>query len=371
MALADLNGDGQNDLIIGSYNQGSSSSGNGAAYVFDSAGSGTVDLSTYDRRWTGSAASSGFGGTVASAGDIDGDGYEDVVVGGYRYSTYRGYAAIFMGDAVLPTSGTTTVTGSATGDYCGVGLGGGMDVTGDGNDDYAVGCYGLGNGAVYVKYATGTYTLSGSAGDGFGTQVIFADWNGDGDGDVFVQAYDSDRMYAFNGPITGSETSAGADDDGYAHYYGASNIGDMDGDGYDEIAFSYDDNDVVIVAGGATPSLGTYLTSISGFDQVGDVSGGDINGDGKADVLVGDYFDDTGTVNAGAGLIGYAPLARYASTTDLEVLYSPTAGNYVGEAVLAGDHDGDGVSDVFVGSYEDDSGGGNAGAVFAWYGLGL
>ena len=128
---------------------------------------------------------------------------------------------------------------------------------------------------------------------------------------------------------------------------------------------------MVIVAGGARPDLSTYLTSISGFDAVGDVSGGDINGDGKADVLVGDYFDDTGTVNAGAGLIGYAPLAFYASTSDLEVLYSTTAGNYVGEAVLAGDHDGDGVSDVFVGSYEDDSGGGNAGAVFGWYGLGL
>ena len=78
-----------------------------------------------------------------------------------------------------------------------------------------------------------------------------------------------------------------------------------------------------------------------------------------------------GVSNGGALYLAFWLLPYSAYATDLEVLYSPTAGNLFGTSVASGDFDGDGVSDVFGGATEDDSGGGNAGAIFGWYGLGL
>ena len=113
--------------------------GNGRAYIYY--GGTTID-NTADVTITGEATNYNLGYSVSTAGDVNGDGYSDVIVGAYRYSTNIGRAYIYYGGASMNNVADVTMTGETAGDYFGISASTAGDVNGDGYSDVIVGAYG-------------------------------------------------------------------------------------------------------------------------------------------------------------------------------------------------------------------------------------
>ncbi len=208
----DVNGDGYGDVIVGAFGYEGNT---GRAYVFDGSAGGVSSTAT--TTLTGEARSSAFGASVSGAGDVNGDGYDDVIVGAYSYGSRMGRAYVYAGSpAGVSSTATTTLTGAASEDRFGVSVSGAGDTNGDGYDDVIVGDYGYSSGAglahVYAGSASGVSTsaattLTGTA-DYYGHSVSGAgDVNGDGYGDVIVGAYGygpgQGRAYVYLGSAGG------------------------------------------------------------------------------------------------------------------------------------------------------------------------
>ena len=136
----DVNGDGFDDLLVGSLNFTNGETREGRAFLYLGSSSG---LSTTPA-WTaeGNQAVARFGFSVARAGDVNGDGYDDVAVGAYLYDTSpsanEGKVWIYHGSAAgLPSTPTGSVTGSQAGGQLGYAIAGG-DVNGDGWSDVVI-----------------------------------------------------------------------------------------------------------------------------------------------------------------------------------------------------------------------------------------
>ena len=215
----DVDGDGFGDVIVGA-------DGANAAYVFLGS-TGTLDT-TAAVTLTGEASGARFGASVAGIGDVDGDGYADVAVGDPDYMEYTGKVYVYTGASIGPsTTATTTWTADSAYNFFGVWVSGAGDTNGDGYADVIVGNYGdgattyVGRAFVYEGSAAGLATApvaswTGEAdNDDFGICVSGAgDVNGDGLADVVVGASGHDsmrgRVYVFEGEADATDT-AGAD----------------------------------------------------------------------------------------------------------------------------------------------------------------
>jgi hypothetical protein len=207
-AVADVDGDGVNDLMVGAAGDSEAHSEAGAVYLMLGPVTGTLDLSAADAKWLGDNASAAAGFALAVA-DPDGDGLPEIIVGAPQ--TYQGGTTVAAG-AVHVVDGTVTGTtalagadaileGENSGDAAGSSLDAG-DVEGDGYSDLLIGASthsssSSGEGAAYVALGplTGTNSLAaadgkltGSSGDGAGTSVALGDIDGDGFLDVVVGA---------------------------------------------------------------------------------------------------------------------------------------------------------------------------------------
>ena len=98
-SAGDLNSDGYSDVIVGAYSYGADN--NGRAYIFYG---GSSPDNTADVIMTGEATSNYFGVSVSSAGDLNSDGYSDVIVGANAYNSYTGRTYIYYGGCLLYTS---------------------------------------------------------------------------------------------------------------------------------------------------------------------------------------------------------------------------------------------------------------------------
>jgi hypothetical protein len=305
---ADFDGDGWDDLVIGSpFRDAGSGNNNGAVKVISGQDGSQIHLKIgdNDHDW--------FGWDVALAGDVNGDGVQDVIVGAPKAEqggVNPGMARVFSG----ATSATLyTVYGDADGDLFGLSVSGGLDHDGDGRAEFVVGApnadyTGLGiRGAVRVfDGATGAQvnqTTSVYPDAQWGTAVwAKSDVDGDGTKDIVV----------------------GAPNGGF------SNQGQVK-------AFS----------GATFLTIGEWIGTVSG-DRFGAAVGGgiDLTGDGNREVLVGAPREGTNGVDAGwVGLFDGATFAL------VHEWYGDAAGDDFGTtvAVLA-DVDGDNVRDVVVGA---------------------
>ena len=113
----------------------------GRAYIYFG---GASMNNTADVTLTGAAANDYFGTSVSTAGDLNGDGYSDVIVGANfndAGGADAGRAYIYFGGASMNTTADVTLTGAAAGDYFGWSVSTAGDVNGDGYSDVIVGAY--------------------------------------------------------------------------------------------------------------------------------------------------------------------------------------------------------------------------------------
>ena len=384
----DLNGDGFADVVVGApYN----SSSTGKAYVYYG---GSPMNNTVDVTMTGSAMNYLFGRSVSSAGDMNADGYSDLVVGAPAYNSNMGRSYVFTGSAAMDNTADLTLTGGATGYLFGASVSSASDVNGDGYSDIAIGAngYSSSRGRVYLYFggsvlnATADMNLYGeSSGDNFGCSVSSAgDFNSDGYDDILIGAYgvlsSSGKAYIYKG----GETPDDAADkflNGYAagdaFGYSVSNCGDFNGDGnQDVVAGAYLSDVTASNAGRAY----LFINSMSGSDLADVViagasdndllgvsvsSAGDVNGDGYSDVIVGASGYSAGADQGRAYIFYGGPISN--NVADV-ILTGVSASDYFGFSVSgAGDVNGDGYDDVIVGA-DGYNGGTNQGRAYIFFG---
>ncbi len=311
-------------------------------------------------------------GSVRNAGDLNGDDYPEVVVAGIRRT---GMAHVYYGGPEGPGDAPDWEAGNGVWAADGAG-----DVNGDGFDDLITGAPSIrprGRVAVHFGSAAGPsltpdWRLVCDQEDAlFGEAVASAgDVNGDGYADVIVGAPDYDvaetdqgRAYVYYGSPEGPRVHphwAAAGDLAYG-YFGSSvaSAGDVNGDGYGDVIVGAPGSTDHSVPGRAYVYLGSpsgladapvwviEQDASSGFGHSAD-SAGDVNGDGYSDIIVGAPYVETGVMGAAyvyhGSVDGPNPTANWTA-------YGVHGDEQFGWSVGAtGDVDGDGYGDVIIGA---------------------
>jgi YD repeat-containing protein len=424
-----VNGDGYADVVVGASSYDGGQENEGRAYVYTGTASGLSATAT----WTaeGDQADAYLGIAVGTAGDVNGDGYADVVVGAYGYDvtgtttlTDAGRVYVFTGTVSgLSTTADWTAEGDQADAYLGIAVGTAGDVNGDGYADVVVGARGYdaisgtetltSSGRAYVYHGsaaglseTASWTAESDLCDAyFGHSVGTAgDVNGDGYADVVVGAYRYDvisgtatltntgRVYVYHGAVAGLSATADwtAESDQAFAYFGisAGTAGDVNGDGYADVVVGAHGYDAISGTETLTSSGRAYVYhgSAAGLSEtaswtadsgqayalygISAGTAGDVNGDGYADVVVGAYWYDHDQTNDGGAFVYHGSATGLSATADWTAT-SDQAGCWFGYSVdTAGDVNGDGYADVVVGAPGYHDGETKEGRAFVYHGGG-
>ena len=384
-AAGDMNGDGIGDLAL-------ATNGNGA-FIVAGPVSGTIDALKATAEIDNSGSGDGVGHDVQGIGDQDGDGYDDLLVEAYTYPSYSytGRAYVVHGPVsgvnLVDDVSSATITGDYSYDYLSWYPSAG-DVNGDGVVDVMVGAPGTNasTGVSYIYYGPVSGDLSTADASVAFTGLSTNDWtggcnaangdiNGDGIDDVLVSAEQTDYLdtddgvaWLFYGPVSGAYSVKEAD----APFYGApynthlgwfSSIGgDLDGDGLDDVVVSapYSSDGYVYVVYGdsvssdndVTKAAGAYIAGDSGsYQTFGNYldSSGDLDSDGNDDLAVGSSSAGGGT---GIAWVFYGPVSgTLEASVDASFTVTGDSGQGMGSsAVFVGDVTGDGADDLEIGA---------------------
>ena len=467
-SAGDVNGDGFDDLIIGAaFANPNGTRGAGESYVVfgrDTGFAANLNLSSLDGTngfvLNGIDVSDWSGGSVASAGDVNGDGFDDLIIGasladpngsfsGESYVVFgsdTGFAASLNLASLDGTNGFV-LNGINARDHSGWSVSSAGDVNGDGIDDLIIGAFQAdpnrthNAGESYVVFGRDTgfaaslnlssldgtngFVLNGSTqGDRSGGSVSSAgDVNGDGIDDLIIGASfanpngtnDAGESYVVFGRDTGFAANLnlasldgtngfvlngidGGDNSGWS----VSSAGDLNGDGFDDLIIGARNGDPngktsagesYVVFGrdtGFAASLnlasldGTNGFVLNGIDW-GDRSGwsvfsaGDVNGDGFDDLIIGAWLGDPNrTRGAGESYVVFGRDTGFAANLNLSsldgtngfVLNGIDVGDWSGESVAtAGDVNGDGFDDLIIGApHADPNGTSDAGESYVVFG---
>ncbi len=352
--------------------------------------SGSGSLGGAEVKLTGAGANGLLGDAVDGAGDRDGDGTPDVVLGAWGYGT--GGTVYLVGGAGLSSGSVsvgTAVTAEAAGDGLGFAVAGCGNVVGGAGADvvFSAPSNGSGKGAVYLwsgsrgagAASAADDVMDGAAGDALGAALDCGrDVDDDGKNDVIAGATGSGVAYVLDaGTLSAHARLTGGSGAGSS----VALLADVDGDGVDDLLVGDEQaNKAWLVLGSA--ALGN-LTLSSGADAAytgaatGDTAGaavaglGDADGDGYGDLLIGAPENDDGGSASGSAYVvrgRTTPSTTSLASADLE-LAGVDASDHAGAAVAGpGDVDADGYDDVLVGAYYDETAGTGAGAAYLLYG---
>ncbi len=403
----DINADGFDDVVVSSPTFTHGENREGRVFVYFGSDNG-IDFSAATTLES-NQDDAYFGMSVAGAGDVNGDGYADIIVGstgsGFE-PTHEGAAFIFLGgEQGLNTTAAWQVGSGQTNSQFGFSVKGLGDVNGDGFADVAVGSFYFDNtevddGAVYIYAgnANGASTVAlatlkgNKASSEFGRSVSGGDFNGDGYADLVVGNPADNQNFIQEGSVQiygggpnglNTEQASIFDANQVDAALGSSiaNAGDINGDGFNDIilgspgfdtgfgnsgaAFIYLGSDTGLATNAITQLNGTQSEAAFGRSVAG---AGDVNGDGYADIIVGSDGFDHGEQNEGAAFI-YLGSASGINSTVFASLESNQADAQFGFSVAsAGDLNGDGFSDIIVGSPAYDHGQTDEGAAFIYLG---
>ena len=464
----DVNGDGLADLIVGAYGDDPNGIRSGTSTVVFGKRDGTaVELSAIESSSNaggfvinGVSANDLSGHSVSGAGDVNGDGLADLIVGAYaddpNGNNSSGASTVVFGKAdgtavelsaieSSSNAGGFVINGVSALDYSGFVVSGAGDVNGDGLADLIIGAkfddpngedsgastvvFGKADGvaielsAIELDSNSGGFVINGvSAGDKSGDYVSGAgDVNGDGLADLIIGS----QTDGPNGNNSGASTVVFGKADGTAvelsaiessvnargfvingvatnNYSGVSvsGAGDVNGDGLADLIVGADyDNPngsqsgTSTVVFGKTDGTAVELSAIEsssnagGFaihGSLGDLSGysvsgaGDVNGDGLSDLIIGAKADDPNGNSSGASTVVFGKadgtaveLSAIGSSSNSGgfVINGVSADDRSGRSVSgAGDVNGDGLADLIVGSYRDDPNGDGSGASHVLFG---
>jgi len=398
-AAGDVNGDDVSDIIVGAPNYTDAYAEEGRVFIFHGADQ-TGPSQSANRSMDSNQANSHLGYSVSTAGDVNGDGYSDVVIGvpDYDYGQpNEGMAWVYHGSGT-GLGGLIWYDDNNIADASfGISVSTAGDVDGDGYSDVIVGA--SGSSSVYVYFgsssglvSTGFWNRSGDTSYGHAVSTA-GDVNGDGFGDIIVGAPLADSTYTNCGRVDvylGSVTGLGVTPVWFIydlHDYGqlgysVATAGDINGDGYSDIIFGEDgkgepgewsEGKAYVYMGGAESLAASSTWVVESGQANADFgfsvgSAGDVNGDGYDDVIVGALYYDNGQNNEGIVFVYHGSMDGLNTSLNWYA-QSDADGAQMGNAVAgAGDVNGDGYGDVIVGAHAYNNGAAYAGKVYLYYG---
>jgi subtilisin family serine protease len=370
-AAGDVNGDGYDDMLIGAYGNDADGSNAGKTYlIFGKATGWAMDtpLSQSDASFIGETQSSYSGYSVAPAGDVNGDGFDDILIGAYANNEggdFSGQTYLIFGKAAGWTNNMSlsmadaSFIGENSNDFPEFSVAPAGDVNGDGFDDILIGAYGNNTSGIS---AGKTYLILGKA----------SGWSVDTPLNQADASFIGEAQYDYSG-------------------YSVSKAGDVNGDGFDDIligAYGNDGNGYFsgqsyLIFGKDTGWANNMPLSMADASFIGeqdyDYSGssvssaGDVNGDGFDDILIGAKYNSLSSVRSGQTYIIYGKSTGLVMDTPL----SEADVSFVGEAsedssgwsvASAGDVNGDCLDDIIIGAPYNGKGGSKAGKSYMIFG---